>query len=194
MLVAQHLVPLVVVLAAVAVKGNMGLESFLEDHREELKLAWGKSILGSYPGQSQRFLNKDVDQFANPLAHSLKAGISELFDLLMEGANAEQLSPVLSDMIKITSLKEGQPSKSLAFLFQLKQVAYKMASQAENADEILKDYVMLDRLVDQLIRLGFDIYAKIKEELLDIKGEELKQQVYSLMKHQREIVGLPTEH
>lgn len=159
----------------------MDLEKILVEQKEELLEQWLEAVFHLYPEGSWRFLKKTKSFYTNPLGHTLAEGLKGLYDQLLEGTDAEKLAPLLDQIIRVLAVQELSPSQALSFLFMLKRIVRSAAKKAglEPGDNQLLGF---DGLIDQLVRLSFDVYVKCREDLFKLQVQESQIQTQSLIK------------
>jgi len=98
----------------------------------------------------------------------------------LEGTDANKLAPLLDQVIRVLAVQELLPSQALNFLFYLKRI---VRTQAEKQGLSPQDPELLgfDNVVDQLLRLSFDIYVKCRERIFQLKVEEQTLQTEKLI-------------
>lgn len=161
----------------------MDLEQFLQERQQEVIDSWLEATFRLFSDESFRYLKrKKNDFFQNPLSFTLAEGLTSLFTVLLEGTDPKKLAPPLEQVIKITSIQEGTPSGALTFVFLLKKVVRKMVKETEDYEAMKEELLGFDHVVDQLIRMSFDIYAKAREEIYQLKVDEQKIQTHNVIK------------
>jgi predicted component of type VI protein secretion system len=100
----------------------MKLEKLLSEKGPAILDKWLKLILESYPADTQRFLKKQKDPFANPIRHTISKEIENIYKELLKGVDREAVSPFLDRIIRIRAVQDFSPSQAIAFVFQLKKV------------------------------------------------------------------------
>lgn len=160
----------------------MSLETLLHQKKEEIVESWLMATFGLFSDESLRYLKKKKqDYYVNPLSHDLADGLEAIFHELLQGTDADRLAPVLDQVIRITSVQEGQASRALTFLFLLKKVVHDFAEAEQDYLQMTKDLFGFDHVVDQLIRMSFDIYSKCREDVYHLKVEEQRIQTHNLI-------------
>lgn len=154
----------------------MGLDALLRNQRETILAQW---LDGVYPlGTDGPFGHKTKAFFKGPMGQQLSSALSDLFDHLLVGAKAETVARSMDQVIRVLAVQEMLPSQAAGFLFPLKTVVRRLAKGMELEDELL----VFDGLLDQLTRIGFDVYSKAREELHLIQIQEQKRQTEGVFK------------
>ncbi len=162
---------------------KVNLEGFLTERREVLIQRWMAGVFALYPMEAQPLLKKrKKDTFLNPLGHTLASGIEALYDELLHGTSAEKVAPLLAQVIKATSLQDGLPSKALNFLFLFKKALRGQLTEEHLLESCREELDQVEHLMDQLIRMAIDILVKNREEIYQLKVDEMERKTFSLIK------------
>jgi len=156
------------------------VEDFVKANRQELQKRWLESVLALYPEDSIRFLRNTEDRFKNPLGYSIAEMVEGVMGLLEEGGLPEDLRTHIFPVVQIRAVQGTSPSETLAFIGALKRTFREVSRKGGSFDRDLSDG--LDELSDALLLLSFDIYMQCREKLSEIKNEELKRNLFMLLK------------
>ena len=167
----------------------MNIEQQLLTKRKIFFSKWFDLLVNSYPAETVRLLKKESNQFANPVGHTFSAALGEILDEFLGENSAEKMSPLLDRIIRIRAVQDFSPSSSLAFIFGLKTLAreilqVELAQGRISQDEILE----FDAKVDGLSLFAFDVYARCREQLFDVRIRELKDRTQRLL-HRAQIIA-----
>jgi len=141
-------------------------------HRENLLDQWLDAV---YPLSTDGpFGHKTKTFFKGPMGRTLSDALANLFDHILAEEDSRSLATDMDQAIRVLAVQELLPSQAAGFLFPLKALVRGLARKAElDLSEELNGF---DHLLDQLTRIGFDIYSKAREELYMIQIEEQKRQ------------------
>jgi len=138
---------------------------------------WFDRILDTYPEDTSRFLQKEKDPFANPVRHSILQGIEGLYDeLLEERERPEALNTFLDNVIRIRSVQDFSPSQALAFIFSLKTVIRDVLGKEIREARLYDQLLYMESRVDALALRAFDVYMGCREEIYELRVNEVKRQ------------------
>jgi hypothetical protein len=160
----------------------MPLTARLTEKKSAILGRWLTKIYESYPPETAIFLRKEKDRFDNPMGYRISQGLEGLYHALLQDTDREKVLTCLDEIIRIRALQDFAPSQALAFIFLLKNVI-----RAELAKEIREEnletaLLELESRIDGLALLGFDVYTKRREKLLDIRVDEAKRRISGLMR------------
>ncbi len=157
---------------------TMPLTMALANRRSTLLNRWFELLLKTYPESTTRFLSQEKDPFRNPVGHTLKEGLSTLLDGLIQPADLASLTPALEGIMRIRAVQDFSAGQAIAFLFLLKQLI-----RAECAAEVSRysdELVALEARIDELALLAFDLFVKCREQVYEIKVNEIKRRAFVL--------------
>lgn len=149
-------------------------------------------IVETYPVDSQRFLRKQKDSFANPVGTTISREIEHVFTGLLQGPRIESIAPFLDRIIRIRAVQEFTPSQAVAFVFLLKKVI-RSKFQKEISEQNLSDELTeFEERIDAMAMLSFDLYAKCREKLYEIRANQAGRQVSRLLQKAGLACEIPT--
>ncbi len=173
----------------------MDLENFLTQHKSSILKKWFNSILETYPAETVRMLKKEKNQFANPVGSTIYQGMEKLYQELITDMNEETISPFLDRIVRIRAIQDFSPSRAIAFAFDLKRLVREQMEEASNAEERLtaNDLDTFDARIDQLAMLAFDIYVKCREQLYELRVNEVKNRTHRLLQRANLLAEIPEQ-
>lgn len=141
---------------------------------------WLDEILATYGKEASLAFGRQKNQFANPVGHTLREGIRVLFDALLydpTGDDLERVRQHLHDIIKIRAVQQFTPSQAINFIFQLKQIVRDEMGTKITDPLFLRELAVLEDRIDRLAQDAFDIFVQCREQLLELRVNELKRQI-----------------
>ena len=152
------------------------LEDLLKRERARLIKNWFTAIVKTYPEETTRFLNAEKDPFANPVGAAIREGIEGIFDLLLqETPPSENPAPFLDKIIRIRAVQDYSPSESLSFVFSLKSSVRDVLKKEIGQKMLAQELASFDSRVDRLALMAFDVYMKCREEIYELRVQELRR-------------------
>jgi hypothetical protein len=174
--------------SAAVINESMPLSEALANHRGAIVKLWFERVLQTYPESTTKFLSREKDPIRNPVGHTLQKGLSDLFDGLIQAIDVDSLAPVLDGIVRIRAVQDFTAGQALAFPFLLKQIL-----RTEFANDIPRYYEELTALevrIDRLAILAFELFVKCREQVYEIKVNEIKRRSFILERaHQKEQSG-----
>jgi hypothetical protein len=172
-------------------RAPLRLEEILREKKSDIRDRWVRLILETYPSDAKRFLAKQKDPFANPVGTTISGEIEHIYEELLDGLDPDRIAPYLDGIIRIRAVQDFTPSQAMAFVFLLKKV---IRSELENEirEGLLSDELLeFEARIDRLALLAFDIYMKCREKLYEIRANEAKNHVSSLLRRTGLVCEIP---
>lgn len=154
------------------------LSEALKRNEEKILALWTERTLDTY--ESSSFFKKSQDRFANPVGMNIREALSKLFRLLADGADAEQLTGPLDQIIRIRAVQQFTPSQAVAPLLDVKSVVRQVFSADNECRALLPELIPFDAEVDRVVLHAFDLYMECRERLHKARIRELKSGSYIL--------------
>lgn len=167
----------------------MSIENLLLKKRSAILEKWFNLILESYPPESSKFFNKEMDRFSNPVAHQITQGIAGIYDAISEGKDPGEIRPFLDEIIRIRAVQELSPSEAVSFFTLLKGVVREELKSERAKEPMPGDLLRFESKLDDLTFMSFDVYMKCREKLFELKVNDVKNRVSGLLR----MSGLATE-
>jgi len=164
----------------------MSLNNLLSEKRSSIIKRWQDAILASYPKDSQGFLKRTKSQFANPVGCIIAKEIETLFDEVIKGDNPDRISSTLDTIIRVRAVQDFSPSQAVAFVLQLKDIIREEVGSGHSPD-----MDALDRQIDGVLLMAFDVYSKCRQQIYEIRVHDVKNQVGKLLERANLIVEIP---
>jgi hypothetical protein len=169
----------------------MKLEKLLSEKGPAILDKWLKLILESYPTDTQRFLKKQKDPFANPVRHTISKEIENTYKELLKGVDRERVSPFLERIIKIRDVQDFSPSQAIAFVFLLKRVIREVLDKEIREHRLSADLLAFESQIDDLALVAFDVYMRCREKIYALSANEARNQVYRLLQKKGLLAEIP---
>ena len=160
----------------------MALKELLAKKKSAIVKRWMESIVETYPAETAQFLKSKKDRFANPVGATINIETERLFDLILTGFEPAKASEFLDNIIRIRAIQDFTPSEALAFVFALKH-----AIRLELAGDLKKgahagELWELDKEIDRLALISFEIYMTVREDIYKLKAKELQSNAFMLFR------------
>ncbi len=147
--------------------------------KREVLTSWFEHVLGTYPEASAKAIRGNPDRFANPVGNTLKESLSILYDELREGADLHKAGAALDGIIRIRSVQDFTASGAVGFITALKGIMRRTLGEDVGS---AAEWRALDERIDAMQLAAFDIYTECRKSIYEIRVEEVKRQVYMLLK------------
>jgi len=164
---------------------SLPLSAALANCRNAVVKKWFERVLQTYPDSTTRFLSQENNPFGNPVGHTLKEGLSALFDGLIQPTDVALLKPALEGIVRIRAVQDFTAGQAVSFLFLLKQII--RAEFTGDTPRYSDELAALEARIDELALLAFDLYMTCREQVHEIKFNEAKRRGFVLERaHQKE--------
>ena len=161
----------------------MKLNNLLLDKKSAIVKKWLNEIYDSYPVNTSQFLKGQKDRFLNPVGHTFSEAIEGLYDeIILSEGNSEKLLILLDNIIRIKAVQSPNPSEAVSFIFLLKNVIRKKLKKEIKGYHLFEEMQFIESRVDDIALLAFNIYMKCKEQIYDIRVNEVKKMSFRLLK------------
>lgn len=172
---------------------DMKLKSLLREKKPTILEKWFDAIMETYPTDNTGLFKKQKDRFANPVGHSFSQGIESILEALIEEKDLAEGLPFLDDIIKVRAVQDFTPAKAVNFIFFLKKVVREVLKKENKQDEIGDELLNFESKIDDLALFTFNIYVKCREQLNQLKIDELKRMTFTLLKKANLMYEIPME-
>jgi hypothetical protein len=154
---------------------------------------WFDAIIETYPSDATGFLKKQKDRFANPIGHTISQGTEGILEVLIGGKELTEDLPFLNNFIKVRAIQDFTPSKAMTFIFLIKKVIRETLEKEIRQNQIYDALLRFETKIDDLALFAFDIYVKCREQIYELKTDELKRMTYTLLKKANLMYEIPTQ-
>jgi hypothetical protein len=172
----------------------MKLKDLLLERENAVVKKWFDLILQDYPADATHFFKGQKNRFANPVGHTISQGISELFDVLVDGLDSsDKVYSSLDDIVRIRAVQDFSPSRALSFIFLLKKVIRDEMEREIREHQLSDELTSLESDIDKMALLAFDIYMKCRERIYEIKADEVKRITFRLLQKAKLVCEIKEE-
>jgi hypothetical protein len=160
----------------------MNLKNLLSEKKKSILERWFDLILETYPPETVQFLKSQKDRFANPVGATIFQGIEGIFDQFLQESESDKISAFLDNVIRIRAVQDFTASQALVFIFHLKKVIREQLKNEIREKGLSDEMLALESAIDDLALLSFDVFMKCREQVYELKANEVKNMTFSLLK------------
>ena len=153
------------------------------ERKRAIARQWLELILRTYPSQSVKFLLHETDCFRNPVGQTHKDAIPLLVDGLFGDMDSANVRQALEDIVRIRAVQNFSAKEAVRFVFLLKEI---LQRELPAEDPIRLE---LDRRVDEMALVAFDLYSQCREQISAIQVNEARSRVALLERIFSEVEG-----
>ncbi|MBZ5628382.1 MAG: RsbRD N-terminal domain-containing protein [Acidobacteriia bacterium] len=128
---------------------------------------WFAQTLESFPDLSARFLAEEKDRFRNPVGHALHTSMAALLQEVLGNMDAGKIAPALDAIVRIRVVQDFTPGEAVGFVFLLRSIV-----RGSNPPRP----AMIEARIDQLALMAFDQYMRCREQIAEIRANEIRRQ------------------
>jgi len=169
------------------------LNEILEKNKSTISERWLDAILASYPTDNSGFLMNQKDRFANPVGYTFTKGIDGILEVLVKGEEFSESVTFLEDIIKVRAIQDFTPAKAMAFIFQLKTIVREELEKEIRQNQVYGELLEFESKIDDLVLTAFDIYMKCREQIYELRTDELKRMTFTLLKKANLMSEIPVQ-
>ncbi len=155
------------------------LYELLVKNKSSIVSKWIKLILDSYSIESSKFFNMEKNQFSNPVGSTISNNAASIFDEIIGNRNFQNITLLLTDIIKIRAIQDFSPSEAVGIVFLLKKIIREELNKEINQEKILDEIMELEFVIDKTALIAFDLYMESREKVFQIRLNDAR---YKLQK------------
>lgn len=168
----------------------MELKKNLAKRQKAIISEWFDRVVDTYPSDTARMIKTQKDPFENPVGSATLTGLRGLLDLLLNRKvfgekEAPAINQFLDPIIRIRAVQAFTPAHATGFVFALKEIIRKHATDQNDAKALFN----LDANIDKMALSAFDIYMRCRETLYEIKANETRNRTYRAFHRAGLLVG-----
>jgi hypothetical protein len=135
---------------------------------DDLAEQWFAQAIESYPHLTGKFLASERDPFRNPVGRALRDGMLILAQEVLGEMNREKIAAALDIIVRIRVVQDFTPSEAVGFVFLLRPLV--LGTNPPRP-------AMIESRIDQLALMAFDQYMKCRQQIAEIRANEVQRSV-----------------
>ena len=151
------------------------LKQILTDRRKPIIRRWRDAIIQTYPSDAAKFLQRDKDQFGNPIGYTIAQETDALYTALLADDDLADFSAPLDRIVRIRAIQEFSPARAVSFVFLLKVAIRDELAETLEQENIVTELLEFESQIDRLALLAFDNYMNCREQVFRIRASEIKK-------------------
>ncbi len=161
----------------------MALRELLAERASTVCEQWLDAILADYGEETAALWRRVKDPFRNPVRHSFSTALPKLLASIVAGDDlGEDALAGLETIIKIRSIQDFSPSRAVGFVYALRDVLRRELAPVLADGACAAELSDLERRIERLALLAFDVYVRCRDQVFRLRQEELKRSVASLLR------------
>jgi hypothetical protein len=140
---------------------------------------WFDGIIATYPIDTAQFLANQKDPFTNPVGQTTRQNLEAIFDQIVGAADPGTVRELFDPIIRIRAVQDFTPAIAVSWIFDLKDIIRDVVAIPVGDGHYLEELSRIERRIDQLGLLAFDIYMQCREKIYDLKANEMRARTFS---------------
>lgn len=157
----------------------MKLRGIIRERRQEILGKWFGLVLSSYPPETAKFLKSRKDRFANPVGSTIYESLEGILKGFLSGDRPDALAGHIDGIMRIRAVQDFTASGAVAFVFGLKSIIRGELDEVGEGD--IAELLQLEDTVDMLALMAFETYTKCREDIYEVKSNELARMTRRLL-------------
>jgi hypothetical protein len=141
---------------------------------------WVKLIHATYPSETAEFLDREPNQFANPIGASIQESVWPLYDEIVIPKDGEKARKLLDTLIRPRAVQDFTPAGALSVIFSLKEALREEVMEKVLKEEMVEGLLEIESRIDQLALVAFDVYMQCREKVWEVKHRDLMERPFVL--------------
>lgn len=150
---------------------EQGIYELVEKNKERILALWQAAVLPQGGG----LLSASSQKNSAPADRVLSKELHDLFDWLLSAKDVAEARMSLDEMCKIKAVQALTPSEALGFIIDLKGIIRLVLNDEEPSSNDRCVYDEIDKRIDQLMLLAVDEYFHCREQIMEIKVNEIRR-------------------
>ncbi|WP_027178584.1 RsbRD N-terminal domain-containing protein [Maridesulfovibrio bastinii] len=165
----------------------MSLLEEISERREEIAKKWCDLVFSTYPVETQKVWKSNKDRFTNPVGAAIRKVTAQLLDLVIDWDNGDAIAECLDELVKIRTVQDFAPSKSLSFALELKKLIREQFFEKLKKENSLDELLAFETRIDNLGLIAFDVYTKNRDLISQMRIDEVKRAYHMILRRANKI-------
>lgn len=158
----------------------MALQALIGKRKNAICERCVRLVCETYGAETASILKTEGDLFANPVGAAIRGGVEALVGVLAGEITMPETQSSLDPVVRVRAVQDLAPSEAVAFVFLLKQAVREELSGELRQNGHAAELEGVDRQIDQLALVAFDLYAACRERVGEIRVKEAKAEAERL--------------
>ena len=130
---------------------------------------WVGQTLRSYSPEMLPFLSGELDPFRNPVGYTLRTNLAALAHELLGDMDKGRITEAMDALVRVRAVQNFSPADAVRFVFELRLAIHETTGSVSQS---------LDGRIDELALIAFEQYMRCREQLFDLRLNELRSRVH----------------
>ncbi len=159
----------------------MSLYTHLKSKKNQILNDWLQRLCESYPEEGAKFFKQKKSEFSNPVGHSFRVSLENIFDELMQDKASENLGQYVDDIVRIRAVQGLPPSEAACFPLELLPVTRKVLHKELRDPNLVQELLGFQEKLHDLTSLSLDVYIECREHLWSKKASFMRDHTQKLL-------------
>ncbi len=161
------------------------LGDIVSAHRADIVERWRAEVVGCYAPETVRFLRAERDPFANPVGATIQRVTDGVVAAIIAGDEPADVADLVEAVVRIRAVQDMAASEAVQFVLQLRTAVEQVLREAG----VTLERAVADELhgwVDRLALLAFDRYASCRQQVYEIRIQQVRSRALERMERLQE--------
>ncbi len=138
---------------------------------------WVELTLNSYPAETLSFLSGEQDAFRNPVGQTLRKSLAALVHEVLGAMDNGRMLEALDALVRMRAVQNFSPADAVRFVFALRAAIREATGAVPES---------LHSRVDELALMTFDQYMSCREQIFQLRVNELRSRMHYALASEEE--------
>ncbi len=159
----------------------MSLDNIIKQNKSKIINLWIRKFTDTYPEESASFFREGPGQFANPVGHTFRTNLENIFDEMFQDCDREKMQTYVDPVVRIRAVQGFAPSEAVCFLPMLRESVWETCGREIKKQDLLSSWIEFLGRVEWLTNISFDVYMKCRELLWKQRAEFMNSRTHKLL-------------
>lgn len=159
----------------------MSLDNIIKQNKSQIINLWIRKFTDTYPEESASFFREGPGQFANPVGHTFRTNLENIFDEMFQDCDREKMQTYVDPVVRIRAVQGFAPSEAVCFLPMLRESVWETCGREIKKQDLLSSWIEFLGRVEWLTNISFDVYMKCRELLWKQRAEFMNSRTHKLL-------------
>ncbi len=159
----------------------MSLDNIIKQNKSQIINLWIRKFTDTYPEESASFFREGPGQFANPVGHTFRTNLENIFDEMFQDCDREKMQTYVDPVVRIRAVQGFAPSEAVCFLPMFRESVWETCGREIKKQDLLSSWIEFLGRVEWLTNISFDVYMKCRELLWKQRAEFMNSRTHKLL-------------
>jgi hypothetical protein len=139
--------------------------------------AWMQKTCEIYPEPARDAVSRSSERFRHPVGFAMRESLAKVVQELAGKMDVVRVAAAMEQIVRLRAVQDYTPGEAVCFVFLLRKIIRELKAEDQFPD--------LERRIDDLALITFDLYVRCREDLALLRVNEAKRAL-SLRQRMRE--------